>query len=119
MDTGGCLSLQIVFKRLSSRSRYGQPTVESALRLDIDAMMRWGGIRPGDHLRGEMTFNFYDDQINVKFESLITSTKPRAISPGLCAAAISQSRGRACCAQKRYPHSWKLGGRALSPFIAF
>ena len=52
MDTGGCLSLQIVFKRLSSRSRYGRPTVESALRLDIDAMMRWGGIRPERGSRG-------------------------------------------------------------------
>jgi hypothetical protein len=39
--------------------RYGGwPTVESALRLDIGAMMRWGCIRPGAHLQGEMTLHF-------------------------------------------------------------
>jgi hypothetical protein len=45
-----------------------RPTVESALRLDIDTMMRWGGIRPGVHLAGEMGFNFYDDRLEIKFE---------------------------------------------------
>jgi hypothetical protein len=35
----------------------GRPTVESAVRLDIDAMIRWGGIEPGAHVRGEMTFD--------------------------------------------------------------
>jgi hypothetical protein len=49
----------------------GRPTVESALRLDIDAMIRWGGIEPGAHVRGEMTFDFYDDQIAIKFESRV------------------------------------------------
>jgi len=49
----------------------GRPTVESALRLDIDDMMRWGGIRAGSHLGGEMRFNFYDDEIDVKFESRV------------------------------------------------
>jgi hypothetical protein len=49
----------------------GRPTVEGALRLDIDAMMRWGGIRPGVHLAGEMGFNFYDDQLEIKFESRV------------------------------------------------
>jgi hypothetical protein len=39
------------------------------LRLDIDDMMRWGGIRPGVHLAGGMGFNFYDDQLEIKFES--------------------------------------------------
>jgi hypothetical protein len=47
----------------------GRPTVESALLLDIDTMIRWRGIRAGAHLAGEMQFNFYDDQIDVKFES--------------------------------------------------
>jgi hypothetical protein len=47
----------------------GRPTVESALRLDIDDMMQWGGIRPGVHLAGGMGFNFYDDQLEIKFES--------------------------------------------------
>jgi hypothetical protein len=49
----------------------GPPTVESALRLDIDVMMRWGGIEPGAHLGGEMKFDFYDDQLAVKFESRV------------------------------------------------
>jgi hypothetical protein len=57
----------------SGRGR-GGPTVESALRLDIDDMMQWGGIRPfarlaGEMLAGEMRFNFYGDDIDVKFES--------------------------------------------------
>src|SRR6185295_12247602 len=39
------------------------------LRLDIDDMMRWGGIRPGVQLAGRIGFNFYDDQLEIKFES--------------------------------------------------
>jgi hypothetical protein len=45
----------------------GRPTVESALRLDIDAMIRWGVICPGAHLGGEMRFDFYDDRLDIKF----------------------------------------------------
>src|SRR6516162_5617681 len=52
--------------------RYGgRPTVESAVRLDIDDMMQWGGIRAFARLAGEMRFNFYGDQIEVKFESRV------------------------------------------------
>ena len=47
----------------------GRATVESALRLDIDAIRRWGVIRPGAHLVGEMTFDFYDDKLCINFES--------------------------------------------------
>jgi hypothetical protein len=47
----------------------GRPTVESALRLDIDAIRRWDVIRPGAHLVGEMTFDFYDDKLRINFES--------------------------------------------------
>jgi hypothetical protein len=47
----------------------GRPTIESALRLDIDAIRRWGVIRPGAHLVGEMTFNFYGDKLRIDFES--------------------------------------------------
>jgi hypothetical protein len=46
-------------------------TVESALRLDIDDMMQWGGIRAFARLAGGMRFNFYGDQIEVKFESRV------------------------------------------------
>jgi hypothetical protein len=52
-------------------SRSGGPTVEGCLRLDIDKMMRWGVIQPGDHLFGEMTFNFNDDKLTIKFESVV------------------------------------------------
>jgi hypothetical protein len=51
------------------RSGSGGPTVEGCLRLDIDKMMRWGVIQPGDHLFGEMTFNVNDDKLIIKFES--------------------------------------------------
>ena len=47
----------------------GRPTVESALQLDIDSMIRSGAIQPGCHVTGEMHLNLYDDEINVKFES--------------------------------------------------
>jgi hypothetical protein len=49
----------------------GRPTVESALRLDVDTMMRWGCIRPGAHLEGELTLNFYDEELVIKFESRV------------------------------------------------
>jgi hypothetical protein len=54
-----------------SGRRGGLPTVESALRLDIDSMMRWGCIRPGVHLTGEVTLEFYDDELAIKFESRV------------------------------------------------
>jgi hypothetical protein len=54
------------------RGRYGgRPTVESALRLDIDDMMQWGGIRAFARLAGETRFNFCVDQIEVKFGSRV------------------------------------------------
>jgi hypothetical protein len=41
-----------------------RPTVESALRLDIDSMMCWGAIRPGFHLVGGMRLHqFYGETI--------------------------------------------------------
>ena len=49
----------------------GRPTVESTLRLDIDTMRRRGRIPPGGHVAGEMRFSFYDDQLDVKFESRV------------------------------------------------
>jgi hypothetical protein len=49
----------------------GGPTVESALRLDIDDMMQWGAIRPGSHRAGGMRLHqLHGDDIDVKFESL-------------------------------------------------
>jgi len=54
-----------------SGRRGGRPTVESALRLDIDSMMCWGAIQPGSHRVGEMRLHqFYGDDIDVKYESL-------------------------------------------------
>jgi hypothetical protein len=48
----------------------GRPTVESAMRLDIDSMMHWGAIQPGFHLGGEMRLHqLYGGDIDVKFES--------------------------------------------------
>src|SRR5262245_5650109 len=47
----------------------GRPTDEQALKLDIDRMMRWGAIRPGEHRPCAMRTEFYDYDIDVKFES--------------------------------------------------
>jgi hypothetical protein len=52
-------------------SESGGPTVEGALRLDIDKMMQWRVIRPPDYVAGEMTFNFDDDKLTIKFESRV------------------------------------------------
>src|SRR5262245_740410 len=49
--------------------RGGGPMVESALKLDIDSMMRWGAIQPDCRVTGEMHLKLYYDQIDVKFES--------------------------------------------------
>jgi hypothetical protein len=48
----------------------GRPTVENALRLDIDAMIRARVIHPGAHVGAETKFQFYDDEIGVQFEAL-------------------------------------------------
>jgi hypothetical protein len=47
----------------------GPPTVESALRLDIDNLVRRGVIQLGTHLRGSMQFDFYDEELSIEFES--------------------------------------------------
>jgi hypothetical protein len=53
-----------------SGRRGGRPTVESALKLDIDAMIRARVIQPGAHVGGEMKFQFYDNELGVQFEAL-------------------------------------------------
>jgi hypothetical protein len=54
---------------LGSGRSTGRPTVEAALRLDIDRMIGWGAIRTGSDVSGKMRFEFYDDEIDVSFES--------------------------------------------------
>jgi hypothetical protein len=46
--------------------------VESALRLDIDTLVRIGVIRPGAHLGGEMKFLLDADELAIQFESSAT-----------------------------------------------
>jgi hypothetical protein len=48
----------------------GRATVESALRLDIDAMIRGRAIQPGGRVVGEMKFQFYDDELRIKFGAI-------------------------------------------------
>ena len=48
----------------------GRATVESALKLDVDAMIRARVIQPGAHVGGEMRFRFYDDELRIQFEAL-------------------------------------------------
>jgi hypothetical protein len=45
-----------------------RPIVEGALRLDVDRLMRLGVMRPGARTAGSMSFPFYEDQIDLKFE---------------------------------------------------
>jgi hypothetical protein len=44
-------------------------TVESALRLDIDELIRRKAIQPGVHLGGEMKFLLDDDELAIEFEA--------------------------------------------------
>jgi hypothetical protein len=48
----------------------GRATVESALKLDVDVMMRTGAIEPGARVVGEMTFRLDGDELAIQFEAL-------------------------------------------------
>jgi hypothetical protein len=48
-----------------SGPRSGRPTVESALSLDVDYMIRRGAIRANAHVGSEIRFSLYDDEIIV------------------------------------------------------
>src|SRR5262249_39828612 len=37
--------------------------------LDVDRLMRWRALRSGRHTAGEMTFPFYDEEIDLKYEA--------------------------------------------------
>jgi hypothetical protein len=50
-----------------SGQRGGRPTVENALRLDIDAMIRGRAIQPGARVIGEIKFPFCDDELHIHF----------------------------------------------------
>jgi hypothetical protein len=52
-----------------SGPRSGRATVEGALRLDIDAMMRRGLVRPGARVDCELRFFLDDDQIDIRCEA--------------------------------------------------
>jgi hypothetical protein len=54
---------------LGSGPRSGRATVESALRLDIDAMMRRGLVRPGARVGCELRFSLDDDEIDIRCEA--------------------------------------------------
>lgn len=51
----------------------GRPTVESALRLDIDALVRAEVIRSRTRVTGEMTFQFYGDDLRISFETSVVN----------------------------------------------
>jgi hypothetical protein len=52
-----------------SGPRSGRPTVESALRLDIVAMMRRGLMQPGARVGCELRFSLDDDEIDIRCEA--------------------------------------------------
>jgi len=49
----------------------GRPTVESALRLDIDWLKRMGAIVPGARTVSELRMQFYDDEIFVPCDAQV------------------------------------------------
>ena len=53
----------------------GRPTVESAWRFDIDALVRAGAIKPGAYVEGSLYLPSYDDELAIEFES--SATNPR------------------------------------------
>ena len=48
----------------------GRPTIESALRLNIDALTRARVLQTGAHVGGKMKFQFYGDELQIQFEAL-------------------------------------------------
>jgi hypothetical protein len=71
---------ELVALELEVEPFFRTPPSHSAVRLDIDDMMQWGGIRAFARLAGEMRFNFYGDQIEVKFESRVGEPPNRSSS---------------------------------------
>jgi predicted lysophospholipase L1 biosynthesis ABC-type transport system permease subunit len=62
----------------------GRATVESALRLDINALTRAGAIQPGAQVGGEMKFRLDDDdELAIEFESSATGPE----TTGFCLSA--------------------------------
>ena len=53
----------------------GRPTVESAWRFDIDALVRAGAIKPGAYVEGSLKLPSCDDELAIEFES--SATNPR------------------------------------------
>jgi hypothetical protein len=51
------------------RCNPGRRLHDRVLSLRGTDMMRWGCIRPGAHLAGEVSLQFYDDELAIKFES--------------------------------------------------
>jgi len=49
----------------------GSPTVESAIRLNIDRLTHLGILRSGSHVSGKMSFDFYDQELEIQFESRV------------------------------------------------
>ena len=53
----------------------GRPTVESAWRFDIDALVRGGAIKAGKYVEGSLKLPSCDDELAIEFES--SATNPR------------------------------------------
>ena len=51
----------------------GRPTVESAWRFDIDALVRAGAIKPGTYVEGSLKLPSCDDELAIEFESSATN----------------------------------------------
>jgi hypothetical protein len=51
----------------------GRVTVESTLRLDVDAMIRRRVIQPGAHVGGEMKFRLDDDDVEPDESSILVA----------------------------------------------
>jgi hypothetical protein len=56
-----------------SGRRGGRPTVESALRLDIDAIVRAGAIKPGAYVEGNLKLPSYDGELVIEFGSSVST----------------------------------------------
>jgi hypothetical protein len=58
-----------------SGRKSGRPTVESAWRFDIDAVVRAGAIKLGGYVEGTLKLPSYDDELAIEFQS--SATNPR------------------------------------------
>ena len=70
----------------------GRPTVESAWRFDIDALVRAGAIKPGAYVEGSLNLPSYDDELAIEFEVVGHQSPKQLASAAICHSRLLDRR---------------------------